>query len=122
MPVPTESSTRKELQEYITSHKLNIKKNQNKGPLLKAIRAAGHRGGKKPPPVPYNVKGKRVINPKTGKARKRAENADTAILGASPGPAAAKAKAKAKKAVPKGSHRMPDGSIMKNKDMKSSKY
>ena len=94
MPVPTESSTRKELQEYITSHKLNIKKNQNKAPLLKAIRAAGHRGGKKPPPVPYNVKGKRVINPKTGKARKRAENTDTAILGASPGPAAAKYKKK----------------------------
>jgi len=30
-------------------------------------------------------------------------------------------KTKAKKKVPKGSHRMPDGSIMKDKDMKKKK-
>ena len=93
MPAPTEQSTGKEMKQYITDHKLNIKKNQTKPQLLKAIRAAGHRGTKKPPAIPYNVKGRRVINPKTGKARKRAENKD--ILGAPPGPAAAKAKAKA---------------------------
>tara|TARA_R110000744_G_scaffold371123_1_gene481933 strand:- start:2195 stop:2491 length:297 start_codon:yes stop_codon:yes gene_type:complete len=98
MPVPTEASSGKELKQYITDHKLNIKKNQTKSQLLTAIRAAGHRGrGAKPPAIPYNVKGKRVVNPKTGKARKRAENTDTAILGAAPGPAAARAKAKAKK-------------------------
>ena len=65
MPLPTKSSSKKELVEYIVAHKLKIKKNQNKPQLLAAILA-------KSPTV--------QIKPKSGQTPPKTKKAAMAMI------------------------------------------
>tara|TARA_R110002126_G_scaffold64134_1_gene164396 strand:- start:1877 stop:2188 length:312 start_codon:yes stop_codon:yes gene_type:complete len=64
--------------------------------------------------------GKKAKPPKKALFHTRASAMKNAFMGAT-NPNPELGAAPRKKAVPKGSHRMPDGSIMKDKDMKGSK-
>ena len=68
----------------------------------------------------YDAKTKMVMLAGGKKAKPPKKAMKNAFMGAT-NPNPELGAAPRKKAVPKGSHRMPDGSIMKDKDMKGSK-
>ena len=90
MPKPNSSMTVSQMKAYIREHKVNhpeVRLGMKRGEMIAGLKKAGHWDNSKSEKRPPKTK-----NP------------------------AKKTPAK-KKAVPKGSHRMPNGSIMKDSDM-----